>query len=200
MNCVSVSCPLSAVLTLVRRLTDWLSTDALRFEVLFVRSGGDKPLGDEAELLQLLLREPIERGAAEVRWVDGPAAVEQFLLETARHSQVHCLTLSADPVRLDPEGVVVSRLTVDGPRPNLTDGNGRDVFVRAFAAARLDLLVMLVGVAVPLLGGTLIGTLVAYSRSKLVDAVVGRLIDSIIAFPFLVLVLAEFPLNGLQLG
>jgi hypothetical protein len=117
---------LSAVLTLVRRLTDWLSSDALRFEVLFVRSGGDKPLADEAELLQLLLREPIERGAAEVRWVDGPAAVERLLLETARHSQVHCLTVSADPVRLDPEGVVVSRLTVDGPRPTLTDGAGRD--------------------------------------------------------------------------
>ncbi|HET6572965.1 MAG TPA: hypothetical protein VFG68_05130 [Fimbriiglobus sp.] len=117
---------LSAVLTLVRRLTEWLSTDALRFEVLFVRSGGDKPLGDEAELLQLLLREPIERGAAEGRWVDGPAGVEQFLLGQARHSQVHCLTVSAELVRLDSAGVVVSRLTVDGPRPTLTDGGGRD--------------------------------------------------------------------------
>lgn len=116
----------SAVLTLVRRLTDWLSTDALRFEVLFVRSGTDKPLGDEAELLQLLLREPIERGAADVRWVDGPAAVEQFLVEQSRHSQVHCLALSAEPVRLDPEGVVVTRLTVDGPRPTLTDGSGHE--------------------------------------------------------------------------
>lgn len=111
---------LSAVLTLVRRLTDWLSTDALRFELLFVRSGADRPLGDEAELLQLLLREPIERGAAEVRWVESPTAVEQFLTALSRHSQVHCLSASTEPVRLDPEGVVVSRLTVNGPRPTLT--------------------------------------------------------------------------------
>jgi hypothetical protein len=117
---------LSAVLTIIRRLTEWLSTDALRFEVLFVRSGEARPLADEAELLQLLLREPVERGAAEVRWVESPAAVEAFLAAQARHSQVHCLALSAEPVRLDPEGVVVSRLTVNGPRPGLTDGNGRE--------------------------------------------------------------------------
>ncbi len=117
---------LSAVLTLVRRLTEWLSTDALRFEVVFVRSGAEKPLSDEAELLQLLLREPIERGAAEVRWVDTPAALEQFVAGEARHSQVYCLALSAEPVPLDPEGAVVSRLTVDGPRPALTDGHGAD--------------------------------------------------------------------------
>ena len=116
---------MSTVLTLVRRLIDWLSTDALRFEALFVRSGADRPLGDEAELLQLLLREPIERGAAEVRWVESTAAVEQFLTAQSRHSQVHCLSVSAEPVRLNPEGVVVSRLTVNGPRPTLTDGGGR---------------------------------------------------------------------------
>jgi hypothetical protein len=116
---------LSTVLTLVRRITDWLSTDALRFDVLFVRSGTDKSLSDEAELLQLLLREPIERGAAEVRWVETPADVETYLTAQARHSQVHCLTMSADPVRLDPEGAVVTRLTVNGPRPTLTDGGGR---------------------------------------------------------------------------
>jgi hypothetical protein len=116
---------LSAVLTLVRRISEWLSTDALRFEVLLVRSGAEKPLADEAELIQLLLREPIERGAAEVRWVDGPAAVEQFVAAQARHSQLHCLTLSAEPVRFESEGAVVSGLTVDGPRPTLTDGHGR---------------------------------------------------------------------------
>ncbi len=116
---------LSAVLTLVRRLSEWLSSDALRFELLFVRSGAEKPLADEAELLQLLLREPIERGAAEVRWVDGPAAVEALVAAQARHSQLHCLTLSAEPVRLDAEGAVITGLVVDGPRPALTDGHGR---------------------------------------------------------------------------
>jgi hypothetical protein len=118
---------LSAVLTLVRRLTEWLGHDALRFELLFVRSGAEKPLADEAELMQLLLREPIERGAADVRWVESPEEAEQFCAAQVRQSQLHCLTLSAAPVRLDPEGAVVTRLTVDGPRPVLTDGHGRTV-------------------------------------------------------------------------
>jgi hypothetical protein len=129
---------LSAVLTLVRRLTEWLSTDSLRFEVVFVQPGAKRwanreeeqqalkqtPLAHEAELLSLLLREPIERGAAELKVMDGPAGLAGFCAEHARHSQVHCLVLSADPFPFDPEGAVVTRLTVDGPRPELTDGNG----------------------------------------------------------------------------
>jgi hypothetical protein len=126
---------LSAVLTLVRRLTEWLSTDALKFEVLFVHPGAKKwanreeehqalkqvPLAHEAELLALLLREPLERGAVELKVMDG---VEAFCAEQARHSQVHCLVLSAEPARLTAEGAVVTHLTVAGPRPDLTDANG----------------------------------------------------------------------------
>ena len=40
----------SAILALVRRLTEWLSTDAIRFEVLFVQDGEKKPLAEEATL------------------------------------------------------------------------------------------------------------------------------------------------------
>lgn len=115
---------LATVLTLVRRLADWLSTDALRFELVFVQPGGEKPLAQEAELLQLLLQELIERGAAQIRAVPDVAALAAVLTDQARLSQVHCLTLAATPVDLDPDGAVVSHLTVDGPRPTLTDGHG----------------------------------------------------------------------------
>jgi hypothetical protein len=115
---------LAAVLATVRRLTDWLSADALRFDVLVVQSGAEPPLAHEVELLQLLLREPIERGAATVRTVNGPAAAHAALVEHARHSQLHALTVSAAPAGLAVDGAVVCGLTVDGPRPVLTDGHG----------------------------------------------------------------------------
>jgi peptide/nickel transport system permease protein len=71
-----------------------------------------------------------------------------------------------------------------------TDSYGRDVFVRVWAAGRLNLFVALVGVGVPLLVGTLVGTIVGAAQLRWVDAVVMRLVDAILAFPFVILVLA----------
>lgn len=115
---------LSVVLTLVRRLTEWLSTDAIRFEVLFVQKGHDKPLAHEAELLELLLREQIERGSAVVRWVADAAAVAAECTAHGRASQLHALAIAADPPPLDPPGCVVCSLAVDAAAPTLTDGHG----------------------------------------------------------------------------
>ena len=71
----------SLVTALVRKLTDWLSTDAIRFEVLFVQDNGNRPLEEEAKLLRLLMREPIERG-------DGLVATgEKLAAEKARNEQ-----------------------------------------------------------------------------------------------------------------
>src|SRR5262249_52523942 len=67
---------LSRVLTLIRRLSEWLGADSLYFDLIFVRSGSDQVLKDEAELLQLLLREPIDRREVSVRWLDSPAAAK----------------------------------------------------------------------------------------------------------------------------
>lgn len=71
-----------------------------------------------------------------------------------------------------------------------TDVYGRDVFVRAFDAARVDLLIASVGAVVPFLIGTTIGVLAGSSRRGWVDTLVMRIVDSILAFPFVVLVLA----------
>ncbi len=115
---------LTLVLALIRRLTEWLSADALKFELVFVQPGDEKPLAPEADLLQILLREAIARGAVEVRTLAGASGLEAFCTASARENQVHCLTLSVGQIRIDPEGAVVSRLTVDSARPALTDANG----------------------------------------------------------------------------
>lgn len=114
----------SLVTALVRKLSDWLSTDAIRFEVVFVQEGGRNPLAEEAKLLALLLREPIERGDGEVLEVPTRDAAVAHLNRLARTAQVHCLAASASPPDLPMENVVVTELAVSGPRPETGTGDG----------------------------------------------------------------------------
>jgi hypothetical protein len=114
----------SAILALVHRLTDWLSTDAIRFEVLFVQDGEKRPLAEEATLAQLLLREPLERGGAVVEWVPDKAAVVARLNKLARVAQVHCLAAAGQPFEMELETVVVTELVVAGPKPEIGNGDG----------------------------------------------------------------------------
>ncbi|HET7120855.1 MAG TPA: ABC transporter permease [Solirubrobacterales bacterium] len=83
-----------------------------------------------------------------------------------------------------------------------TDTTGRDVFVRTFAGGRLDLAVAAFAIAVSCALGTAIGTAVALSRRRWVDTLTMRLIDGLIAFPFVVLILALIVVvgPGLELG
>ncbi|MDY3553169.1 hypothetical protein R5W24_002261 [Gemmata sp. JC717] len=113
----------ATILALVRRLTEWLSTDAIRFEVLFVQEGGKTPLTEEAALLKLLLREPIERGDGEVLELPNQEAVEKHLGNLSRSAQVHCLAVATEPVALDLETVVVTKLVVKGPHPVIQTGS-----------------------------------------------------------------------------
>jgi hypothetical protein len=114
----------SAILALVRKLTDWLSTDAIRFEILFVQDGDKKPLAEEAALMELLLREPVERGDGLVIHLADRAAAVQRLNHLARTSQVHCLTAATDPIEMEMENVVITELVVNGPRPEIGEGDG----------------------------------------------------------------------------
>jgi hypothetical protein len=114
----------SAILALVRRLAEWLSTDAIRFELQFVQDGDRKPLAEEASLMELLLREPIERGDGLVTHLPDRAALVKRLNELARTSQVQCLTAATEPFEMELENVVVTELVVNGPRPEIGDGDG----------------------------------------------------------------------------
>jgi len=77
-----------------------------------------------------------------------------------------------------------------------TDGLGRDVFVRVFSAVYLDLGVAFLGVLIPFAIGTVVGIGLAVSRSKVLNGVVGSIIDGINAFPLLVLAIALIALLG----
>jgi hypothetical protein len=114
----------SAILALVRRLSEWLSTDAIRFEVLFVQDGEKKPLAEEATLMELLLREPIERGDGLVAWVADQHAAVAHLNRLSRQAQVHCLAAATEPFEMPMDNVVVTEVVVGGPTPEIGDDDG----------------------------------------------------------------------------
>lgn len=97
-----------------------------------------------------------------------------------------------DPLRLD---LAAARQSPGWTHPFGTDHLGRDVLARVLFAARIDLLIGAVGVAVPLVLGTAVGLVAGYTGGW-VDALVGRIIDVVIAFPFLVLVIAIVAMLG----
>ncbi|HLP66451.1 MAG TPA: ABC transporter permease [Rhizobium sp.] len=70
-----------------------------------------------------------------------------------------------------------------------TDQVGRDVLSRVMYAARIDLLLCVVGVLPPLLIGTAVGLLSGYFGG-IIDSAFMRIYDLTVAFPFFVLVLA----------
>jgi hypothetical protein len=109
----------AATLVVVRKLLEWLTTDALRIELVVPTAEATNPLADETELLAILLRDAIERGAVAVSALppdDAPARFEAL----ARTHQFHSLTLTADAT---PAGDSAAALRVSA-RPAFTDTDG----------------------------------------------------------------------------
>jgi peptide/nickel transport system permease protein len=76
-----------------------------------------------------------------------------------------------------------------------TDNFGRDVLSRVIWGARIDLQIALIGVAFPFLIGTTVGTIAGFFGG-IVDALFMRIVDIILAFPFLVLMLSIIAILG----
>jgi peptide/nickel transport system permease protein len=76
-----------------------------------------------------------------------------------------------------------------------TDQLGRDILARVIYAARIDLQIGTIGVIIPLIMGVVIGLFAGYYAGW-PDALLGRVIDVVTAFPFLVLVLAIVAMLG----
>jgi peptide/nickel transport system permease protein len=76
-----------------------------------------------------------------------------------------------------------------------TDNYGRDMFARTLAAGAIDLQIALLCTVFPVIFGSIIGSLAGYVGGT-ADAVLGRVIDAVITFPFLVLVIAIVAVLG----
>lgn len=76
-----------------------------------------------------------------------------------------------------------------------TDNFGRDILSRVMHGARIDLQMGIIGVLFPFIIGTTIGSIAGYAGGWL-DSVLMRLVDVVLAFPFLVLMLAIIAILG----
>lgn len=101
-----------------------------------------------------------------------------------------------DPITQD---ATSSLLSPGGAHLFGTDNFGRDIFSRVLWGAQVDLQICLLGVIFPFLLGTTLGALSGY-LGGVVDAAIMRLIDIVLAFPFLVLMLAIIAILGPGLG
>ena len=76
-----------------------------------------------------------------------------------------------------------------------TDNYGRDIYALVIHATRLDLLIGLGSVALPFVLGSLLGLIAGYYGGKL-DAIIMRILDIFVAFPFMVLAIAIVAILG----
>jgi peptide/nickel transport system permease protein len=79
------------------------------------------------------------------------------------------------------------------------DELGRDILARVLAGARVSFLVGLVVVSVSATVGTLLGTIAGYFGGA-VDDMIGRVVDTLLAFPGLLLAIALVAVLGPSLG
>ncbi len=109
---------LALVLALVRKLSEWLSVDALHFEFLVLQVGDKNPLAEETKLLNLLFREQIENGAVRVECLP-ENELEKKINHHTRRSLCRGLFVSAERPNIRSDQAAVIELQVNGPRPVL---------------------------------------------------------------------------------
>ena len=76
-----------------------------------------------------------------------------------------------------------------------TDTLGRDILTRVLYGGRIDLTFAFVTTIIPFALGALVGAVAGY-RGGWVDTTVNRLVDTVVAFPFIVLILAIVAIAG----
>jgi hypothetical protein len=113
---------LGCLVALVRRLIEWLSSDALHFQVIFM--GDAAALAHERQLAETIFREQIANGTVTVRDAASVGQVKRLCVEAARRSLCRCLTVSTGDLAFAAERVEVARLEVSSPRPVLRGVEG----------------------------------------------------------------------------
>lgn len=102
------------------------------------------------------------------------------------------LFTSGDPLQINPMAML------QGPsleHPFGTDNFGMDIYTRVLYATRLDLLIGVGSATLPFVLGSLLGLVAGYYGGKF-DAIIMRILDIFVAFPFMVLAIAIVAILG----
>jgi peptide/nickel transport system permease protein len=101
-----------------------------------------------------------------------------------------------DPLAFDYQAIMQAP---SWAHPFGTDNFGRDVLSRTIWATQIDMQIAVFSTIFPIVFGTFVGALTGY-RGGWLDTVFGRLVDLLIAFPFLVIVIALIAMLGPVIG
>ncbi len=118
--CQRIVLTMALLLATVRKLADWLSTDALRFEFLFLVEEQTTPLDHEKHLLEMLLREWIENEIVVIREFAKTSDLSKYCDQIARRSLCQGLMIGVDPPVWQSDSALLSQLRIQGPTPTLT--------------------------------------------------------------------------------
>lgn len=135
----------------------------------------------------------------------GPTAMDRFRTMPATLAIGGVITLvwialailapvltSFDPIKVD----VLNALKPPGAEHWLgSDAIGRDIFARVLYGARYDLAMAFFGVVGPIILGTIIGLIGGYLGGR-IDAVLMRILEVTVSFPYFVLVIAIVAVLG----
>lgn len=111
---------LAMLVAAVRKLSDWLSTDAIKFEFLIIQEAGSSPLAHEAALLEMLFLEQIQNHIVEVR--PFREQVGPYADVRAQRTMCHLMTISTDGMDVQTKQAVTTQFMVAGPRPAVQIG------------------------------------------------------------------------------
>jgi peptide/nickel transport system permease protein len=145
-------------------------------------------MASQAEPLTVALPEIAGRRTFRNRWYRTPSFVAGLVVlgSLAVMAIFAPLITSHNPITQD------LLHSLEGPSSNHllgTDELGRDVWSRLVYSARIDLRVGFIAVLFPFCIGTVLGSIAGY-YGRWLDTLVMRFVDIVVAFPFLVLVIA----------
>jgi hypothetical protein len=119
---------------LVKKLIEWLDTDALTFQILLLGEGEAEPLANEKALLEKLFFDEIAHEIVVFEKI-APSKLGKLCEDWSRRSMVHCLMIGVRPPITEAKDVVITRFAIDAARPSLDNGRNEMLPVEGDDAA-----------------------------------------------------------------